>query len=201
MGRQKATVIDNQSYITPSWQYSGLLCFELAQKIISKKIQIDRLIALADGGLTWSKTLLDYLNIDKLSTLQIKFYQDIDKTNNRPIIVQSLATAVQNEKVLLFDDVVDSGQTLKVAKEYLLMCGARKVYTSSLFIKDWVQMKPDFYAANTKSWIIFPHEIREMTKLLYSKWKKAKVSENEIKKRLVKIGISKTEVDYFIKII
>ncbi|MBI2029470.1 hypothetical protein HYT02_03580 [Candidatus Gottesmanbacteria bacterium] len=201
MGLQNATLIDNQSYITPSWTQTGLLCFNLAQNIISKKIHIDRLIALADGGLTWSKALLDYLDVSKLSTLQVKFYQDIGKTNNRPIIVQSLATAVQNETVLLFDDVVDSGETVKIAKEYLLMCGAKKVYTSSLFIKDWVQTKPDFYAANTSSWIIFPHEIREMIKLLYSKWKKERVSENEIKKRLVRIGISKKEVDYFIKII
>lgn len=201
MDLQKATIIDNQSYISPSWEQTGILCFELAKKIIAKGNKYDRLVALVKGGLTWSGTLIDYLDIPQLSSFQVKFYSNISKTNNRPIIVQSLPVVVENETILLFDDVVDSGETVKIAKDYLLMCGAKKVVTASLFIKDWAKIKPDFYATNTSSWIIFPHEIREMIKLLYSKWKKAKVSENEIKKRLIKIGISKTEVGYFIKII
>ena len=195
----KQITIEKQQYITPSWEEMGELSFKLAKDILKKGKRFNRLIALADGGLTWSKTLLDYLNIDKLSTLQVKFYSGITKTNNRPIIIQSLPTAVQNETVILFDDVVDSGQTLKVAKEYLLMCGAKKVYTASLFFKDWAEIKPDFYAYNTSAWIIFPHEIREMIQLLSSQWEKSKVSNNEIKKRLLKIGVSKKEVNYFIK--
>lgn len=199
MGRQKATVIDNQSYITPSWEQTGLLCFELSKNISSRKIHFDRLIALVKGGLTWSRTLLDYLNIPQLSSFQVKFYSDIAKTNSRAIVVQSLPVVVENESILLFDDVVDSGETVKTARDYLLMCGAKQVTTASLFVKDWVKVKPDFYVYKTSSWIIFPHEIRESITLLYSRWRKEKISTNESKNRLIKIGISKKEVDYFTK--
>lgn len=194
----KSTSFDGQEYITPSWEHMGKLSFALAKSILNKNIKIDRLVALAKGGVTWSGTLLDYLNLDKISVFQIKFYTDIYKKEKRPIIVQSLPVQVENENILLFDDVIDSGETIQVAKSYLTMCGTKTITTASLFIKPWSKIKPDFYAESTKAWIIFPHEIRETITLLHNKWKKGKHSITEIEKRLVNLGIPKTEVVYFL---
>ncbi len=163
------TTIDKQKYLTPSWEDMGKICFSLAESILKKETKIDRLVALVKGGLTWSRTLVDYLNIKELSAFQIKFYDDVYKTRRQPIIVQSLPVVVEGESLLLFDDVVDSGETLKIGKDYLLMCGAKKVITASLYYKQWAKIKPDYCAQTTDAWIIFPHEIREMTNLLTKK--------------------------------
>lgn len=195
----KLTTIDNQKYLTPSWEDMGNICFSLAQKILAQEKSFDRLVALVKGGLTWSRTLLDYLNIENLSAFQIKFYNDVYKTQRRPIIVQSLPVVVENEKILLFDDVVDSGETLKIGKDYLLMCGARKVITTSLYYKHWAKIKPDYCAAETSAWIIFPHEIRETIELLFKSWRKNKVSMAEIKRRLIKLGLAKEQIKYYLK--
>ncbi len=195
----KEVKIDNQLYLAPSWEDTGLLCFSLAQKILPKNIHFDRLIALVKGGLTWSRALCDYLNIKRLSAFQVEFYSDVSKTNNRPIIVQSLPAVVEGETLLLIDDVVDSGETIKIAKEYLYMCGAKKVVSCSLFIKSWAKEKPDYYIEETNAWIIFPHEVREMIMLLNNSWRKKGVNKDQIKKRFYQIGLSKKEVDYFLK--
>ena len=176
----------------------GSLCFTLAQEILKKGQEFDRLIALAKGGLTWSRTLLDYLKIPKVSTFQVKFYQDIGKTKREPIIVQSLPVTIEGEKILVFDDVADSGETLKIAKEYLKMCGAKRVSSATLFIKTWTKVKPDFHAQETDAWIIFPHEIREMIELLSAKWNKKGISQKEIKIRLLKIGLPKEQIKFFL---
>lgn len=195
----KKVSFGKEIFLTPSWDEMGKLCFSLAQKILKKKEEFDRLIALAKGGLTWSRTLLDYLKIPKVATFQVKFYQDIGKRKREPIIVQSLPVTIEGEKILVFDDVADSGETLKIAKEYLKMCGAESVSSATLFIKTWTKVKPDFYAQKTNAWIIFPHEIREMVELLSSKWGKRGLSKKEIQTRLLKIGLPKEQVEFLLK--
>lgn len=195
----RLTKIDNQAYLIPSWEEMAQLCFRLAQQILMSNIKFDRLTALAKGGLTWARTLLDYLQIKNLSVFQVKFYHNIGKVNKRAVIVQSLPVAVEKESLLLFDDVVDSGETLKIAKEYLYMCGAKKVVSASLFIKNWVKSKPDFYAKRTSAWIIFPHEVRETIQLLNEQWRGKKIEQSEIKKRLIKLGLSRKEIDFFLR--
>lgn len=195
----KTITIDNQKYLTPSWEDMNDLCFQLAQKILAENHKFDRLVTLVKGGLTWSRTLLDYLNIKKISAFQVEFYSNITKTNDRPIIIQSLPAVIEGETILLFDDVVDSGETLKVAKEYLYMCGAKRVISASLYIKDWARIKPDYFAAKTNAWIIFPHEIRETITFLSSSWQTKKMSLKDIKKRLISLGLPEKEVVYFLK--
>lgn len=196
----KPIKFNDQKYIAPSWEEMGNFCFNLAKKIEDKHPKkFDRLIALAKGGLTWSRTLADYLDISEMSTIQIRFYTDISARSNKPIIIQSLPIDVSSENVLLFDDVADSGETLEVAKEYLRLCGAKKVSTATLFIKNWVKVKPDYYGESTNAWIIFPHEIREMTLLLLKGWRKENLSKKEAIKRLVKLGLPENQVLYYLR--
>lgn len=195
----KKTVFGKEKYLAPSWNEMGEICFKLAQKVLKDKQNFDRLVALAKGGLTWSRTLLDYLSIPKISSFQIEFYKGVGEMKQKPLIVQSLPVSVKKERILIFDDVADSGETLKIAKEYLRMCGAKSVSSATLFIKTWVKTKPDFYAAETDAWIVFPHEIREMIELLSLKWRKKAFSKKEIKARLLKIGLPKEQVSYFLQ--
>lgn len=196
----KSTIIDNQRYVTPSWEYMGKLCFKLSQEILNSNKKFDRLVALVKGGLTWSRTIVDYLNIPELSTFQVNLYTDIATKRNHPIITQSLPAVINGENILLFDEVVDTGETLKTACEYLKMRGTKSITTASLVYKPWSKTKPDFYAENVAAWVIFPHEIREMINLLKNKWRKTKISNKEIYNRLIKIGIQEEEIKYFLKI-
>lgn len=196
----KYITIDNQRYTTPSWEYVGKLCFKMSQEILNTNKKFDRLVALVKGGLTWSRTIVDYLNIAQLSTFQVNLYTDIATKRNRPIIIQSLPAVINGENILLFDEVVDTGETLKTACEYLKMRGTKSITTASLVYKPWSKTKPDFYAEKVAAWVIFPHEIREMINLLKNKWQKAKIPDKEIYNRLLKIGIDEEQVKYFLRI-
>lgn len=189
---------DKQAYIAPSWEDMGGWCFDLAKTVITHGDQFDRIVALARGGLTMSRALADYLAISKISVTHIRFYSDIKTTQKQPVIIQSLPVTVEGERILLFDDIVDTGETLPIAKNYLLMCGAASVKTATLLSKPWTKFKPDYTSETTDAWVIFPHEVREMIELLYKKWHNT-CSETEIQTRLFTLGLDKEQVLFFLK--
>jgi len=192
---------EDNSYIAPTWQEMGEYCFGLAQKIIQKKLKFDRLVTLAKGGWTWSRTMTDLLHIDKVASVQIEFYTRVGKVGEKPVLVQSLPVEIGNERILVFDDVVDTGKSLPFCKQYLQMCGAKSITTASLFYKPWAEFIPDFYMCQTKAWIIFPHEVREAIYDLTSKWLENGFNFGQIKDRFAKIGLPKREVNFFTDVI
>jgi len=191
------TTILGQKYLTLSWNETGYLILQAAAKIIKSKQKFDRIVALGKGGLTWSRTLADYLAMDKLSTMQICFYTDVGKTNTKPVIKQPLSVRIKGEHILIFDDVADSGETLILAEKYLKKLGAKKVDVATLAIKKWTKYVPKYYALSSGAWIIFPHEVREIMCLLKKNWTKKGWKDVQIKQNLKKVGVSDKEIALF----
>lgn len=197
----KQKIYDKIPYIAPSWEDMGVLCFNLAKQILNRNMKYDRVVALAKGGWTWARALVDYLQIENIASVQIKFYSNVNKTEETPVILQSLSTGVNGEQILLFDDVADSGKTLEVAKDYVIKCGAKKVDTATLFYKPRSVYKPEYYSYQTSAWVIFPHEIREIVIQAGTKWLKSGLNKSEVIKRFTVLGLPKDQVAYFLKLL
>lgn len=193
----KETVIDGISYVCPTWDEMGKVAFEISKEINEKFNGFNRLIALARGGWTWSRALIDQLNIPNLSSIRVKSYEGIN-LNSEIKLIQPLSDLINGENILILDDVVDSGETLKFAKNYVIGAGAKKVMTAALCFKPRSVFIPDFYGFETKSWVIFPHEWNEFTKQVLRDWKIKGVSDEEIKNRLKEIGLPIEQVNYFL---
>lgn len=191
------TTILGQKYLTLSWDDAAKLTFQVATKIIESKQTFDRIVALGNGGLTWCRALADCLAMKKLSTMQISFFKDIGKTANKPEILQPLSVSIKGERILVFDDVVDSGETLILAEKYLKKAGAKKVKSAALTIKTWTKYLPQYYALSSGSWIVFPGETRDVITLLKKNWRDKAMSEKSIKQNLMKVGISEKELNLF----
>lgn len=186
-------------FLLPSWTDLQDLTFQLAKKIKVKKVKIDRLVTLAKGGWPMSRLLIDFLKLEKFASLGIRFYKGIDKKLSKPFIYQNIPVSIYKETVLLFDDVADSGFSLKFAKEYLENNGAKKIITATLFYKPTSSIEPDFWVFKTSSWIIFPYEIRESIELLFNEWKNKGLSFKEIKDRFLKLGFKNQVINEFLE--
>jgi hypothetical protein len=193
----KSNVIHDQSYEYYGWDRLGEDVFTLAKKIIASGEQFDRLVALAKGGLTFSRSLVDYLAIPELSSIQIEFYTGIGTTAATPVITQSLPVSIKDQRVLIFDDIVDKGETIKLAKQYLQYHGAKVVKTATLIEKPWTTVRADFAARPSEAWVIFPNEARETIKTLEEKWQAGGDSPSQIRQQLLQIGFSQDEVALF----
>jgi len=186
---------DNITYLFLDWGELGALTQALATKILDQKGEsYDRIIALATGGHTMSKAMKDYLNIEKSSSMHVSFYTGIGETNKTPIITQSIGADIQGERVLVFDDVNDSGKTLEIASSYLFMRGVKSVDTACLLQKPTTKNPSTFFGEETKSWIIFPDEVRETIVLLTTRWSKQGIGKAEIHTRLNEIGFSDSHI-------
>jgi hypothetical protein len=190
---------DQAQYIVPSWQDLDQLSFELAQKIIESGEEFDLVVALAKGAWPMSRTLVDYLAISNLVSLGVRFYSGINKRLSEPEVYQDLPVSVDNKKILLFDDVADTGESLVFASDYLMEQGASEVKTATLFLKERSAIIPDFHANTTNSWIIFPFEVREMMGLLASNWREQGIGESEIIDRFEQLNFKKNISSYFNK--
>ncbi|HOP38653.1 MAG TPA: phosphoribosyltransferase [Candidatus Woesebacteria bacterium] len=195
-------VFDNDpaQYITPSWQDLDQLSFELAKQVIGSGEKFDLVVALAKGAWPMSRALVDYLAMSNLVSLGIRFYSGINQRLKEPEVYQDLPVKVKGKRILLFDDVADTGESLIFASDYLLEQGAALVKTATLFFKERSAITPDYYASRTNAWIIFPFEIREMSQLLSNNWRKQGLAESEINARLKKLNFNEKIMQYFAKI-
>lgn len=188
---------DGISYVSPTWNQLGEYTFRLARQIIDSGEEFDRVVALAKGGWTWARALVDYLGIDKISSVRFKSYQGIREAVE-PQIIQPLADPINGENVLLFDEVIETGETIKKASEYSRIMGVKSLKIATLCYKPHSCIIPDYFAFTTSAWVIFPHEIREFIETSAHKWQSSGVSIQEIKKRLDEIGIPDDQVEFFL---
>lgn len=201
------TTIHDQAYHYFSWQELGEQVFSLAQQVLTHPLaspsattpasHFDRIVALAKGGLTFARSLSDYLAIKDLSSIQIEFYTGIASTTRTPVITQSLPVTIKDQYILLFDDVIDTGETMALATQYLQYHGARQIVTAALIKKTWTKQPIDYFAQTSDAWVIFPNETRETMSTLIGLWRKKGDSPDTIRHQLLKIGFTQAEVDLF----
>jgi len=189
--------IHKQQYEYHSWEMLGAEMFSLAKKILEDGRKFDRIIALAKGGLTFSRSLVDYLDVKGLSSIQIEFYTGINTTAKTPVVTQSLPTSIQDERVLIFDDIVDKGETMQFAVEYVKYYGVKEITTAALVSKPWSKFKVDYSARSSEAWVIFPHEVRETIHLLRETWSARGDQPDMIRAQLLDIGFPEAEVEFF----
>ena len=135
------------------YAYSEYLsdCKQLTKQIDQS---FDAIIAIARGGMTLAHMLGEYYDIREVYAINTIGYEDdrkLDKTElfNIPDI--------QNAKeVLIVDDIVDSGDTMKLVLETLTgrypNCRFR---LAALFYKESAVIKPDWYVRIADRWIDF----------------------------------------------
>ncbi|MCS7109734.1 MAG: phosphoribosyltransferase family protein [Candidatus Micrarchaeota archaeon] len=146
-----------------SWEKIENMCFDIANQIGKRNVKIDKIIAISRGGLIPGRILSGLLKNKNLSTIRVTFYTKPGVTKDKPHLAEDLSTDVTDQVVLVVDDVVESGKTLSLTKNYLIERGAKKVYTAALFDK-YVEGKekflsPDFYSEKIENkWIIYPWE-------------------------------------------
>jgi uncharacterized protein len=194
---------ENIKFTNPSWDEMQEIAFELSKKILADGYgaqpdkKIDRIITLAKGGWPMTRSLVDYLQVQHVASIGVKFYAGINQKLSQPEIYQDLPVSVEGETVLLFDDVADSGESLEFVQKYLLAKNVKKVVTATLFYKPHSKIKPDYFGAETKDWIIFPYDAVESIKILGDKWAKNGREESEILNRFKALGFNKNIIEYY----
>src|SRR5690349_17332105 len=119
--------MDSQ-YLSIDWSTYHTLTQKLAAAILNtEKVPFDQIICIARGGLTFGHLLSDYLRIP-IASITIQSYTDIQK-QGKVQITAGLKSQIKDKKILLVDDIADSGKTLKRAISYLNRFGPKEIKT------------------------------------------------------------------------
>ena len=160
------------------------LSLRLAQLVKESGYKPDTIVCINRGGMIVSRLLSDFLDIKDIRTIRVEHYSIVEK-QERARIVEPLSNKLNGEKILLVDDVTDTGESLKVARDYLLNNGASEVRIATLHYKPWSSIKPEYFVEQTNKWIIYFWEMTETAKYLTQKLEKENVPKEEIKNLLV----------------
>jgi len=186
-------------FIAPSWDQIYELLIGLTDKIKKARYRPDLIIGICRGGWPPARVLSDLLDNPNLANVRVEFYTDIKKTAEEPRIIQPVSTSVRGKKVLVVDDVADTGESLKLVRAHLLAKGASDVRICTLYHKPWSIIAPEYSMEKTEAWIIFPWERREACAKIGQKLKNNGKSLKEIEDKLVKIGLNLSHVRRFLR--
>jgi hypoxanthine phosphoribosyltransferase len=165
-----------------------------AQKIQTSPYQPDLIVAIARGGLVPARILADLLEVAQIATLQVEFYVDIAQTKGEPLLKHEIAVSVEGKKVLLVDDIADTGKSLQLTEKYLKNEGAQEVRCATIYFKPQSVKKPEYFEKETASWVIFPWDTKETLRCIIRKHSGKRQANQEIQK-IVKAGLPKKLAD------
>ena len=185
-------------YEVANWHSIYNILLELARTIKQNQILPEIIVGVSRGGWLPARILSDLLDIPQLTSIRIEFYSEINQPNREPIITQPVQLSLHNKRVLLVDDITDSGKSLQLAKMELGKT-ADKIYTLTLYHKPWSCFTPDFYFIETSKWVIFPWEYHESVKTLATRMINEGLDFAAIEQELIKIGFEASLVTNFMK--
>ena len=129
-----------------SWEDVQSLSEKVSDKIIESGYKPDLMIAISRGGFDPARIMSDQLDIRKLASLQVIYYTGLNTKREAPEVLFPLNAQVEGLKVLVVDDVSDSGNSLIAVKKYVEDKGATEVKLATLHHKPWSKFMPDYYA-------------------------------------------------------
>ncbi|MCU1412714.1 MAG: phosphoribosyltransferase [Microbacteriaceae bacterium] len=140
-----------------TWQDFGDGSRELATTIFHSGFVPDVVVAIARGGLLLAGALAYALDVKSCGALNAEFYTGVDTRLDEPVVLAPYLDEVslKGKRVLLVDDVSDSGRTLKMVVGIIELAGA-EVKTACIYSKSHSVLEPDYTWKHTDSWINFP---------------------------------------------
>jgi len=143
-----------------SYELFGTAVRELAQTIADDGFEPDLVLSIARGGLALGMGLGYALDVKNLSVINVEFYTGVDQRLEMPVMLPPTPAAIDlsGMKVLIADDVADTGRTLELVQRF---CAdhVEESRTVVIYEKSASVIKPDYTWRKTDRWINFPWSV------------------------------------------
>lgn len=152
---------DNSTIL--SWKDVEFLCEGLAAQIIKSKYEPDIVIGLLWGGAIPTRIIMDMANIDrnKAMFIQTKYYDGTKRKKEVEVVFDFDNLWVEGKKILIIDDIYDTGKTFKALKEKLHSRQKPKSIKIATLVCKGKQPKNSFNGLgipDKSTWVVFPWE-------------------------------------------
>lgn len=145
-----------------SWQDVDDLCRRLASMINEP---FDVLVCILRGGAVPGVILANELGIDVVAGVKVVQNGQVSGAGRGDgayaaeagsVLVPLNAIALAGKRVLVVDDVLDSGESARLVLADVRERGAAVVKLATLQVKSYSQLKADYFVETTFNWIFYP---------------------------------------------
>ncbi len=189
---------NNLKFEIPTWNQIYSFLLNLAEAVRKSGFEPDVIVGVSRGGCLPARIMSDLLEKPKLANVTAEFYVGIAETRSEPAITQPVSIPVEDKKVLLVDDVADTGKSLQLIKSHLKKKGASEIKIATIYYKPWSSMTPDYYEKETRCWIVFPWERNETVRKTIEKFRGEGRTVEDAKEKLISSGLDRKLVERFI---
>ena len=166
------------------------MLLSLAVKIKSSGYKPDVIVGVSRGGWPPARIMSDLLENSSVANMRVEFYKDIGVRSKKPRITQPVTADVTRKKVLVVDDVSDTGHSLKAVVNHLKRKSTREVKVCTIYMKPHSVFRPDYFARTTRKWIIFPWERLKSVRLIAQKFNSHNAKLSAVVRELKDSGMS-----------
>jgi len=130
------------------------LVYDLKSLIKMIDQEFDVILPIARGGLTIGQMLGEYYNIREVYAINTIGYDDTEKLDE--VTVFNIPNLQMTKRVLIVDDIVDSGDTLTTVLKVLeAKYPTIEFFTASIFYKPTASIEPTWWVKEPNAWIEF----------------------------------------------
>jgi len=194
-----SSMAESLEFVIPTWDEIYEYLLSLAERIREDGFKPDVIVGVSRGGWPPARVMSDLLENPEIANVKAEFYLEVAKTKGEPVITQPVSVSVRGKRVLVVDDVADTGKSLRLVKAHLEEEGATDVRIATIYYKPWSVVIPDYYERETTSWIVFPWERKETVRNVIERYKSRGKTLEEAEDKLVKSGLDSKLVKRFIK--
>ena len=181
-----------------TWESIYHLLLSLARRVRKTNFKPDMIVSVSRGGWIPSRVMSDLLEIPRIAIVGAEFYTGVAETKGAPVITQPVSVSVRGTRVLVVDDIADTGKSLRLVCTHLEEHGTTEIRTATLYLKPWSTSIPDYYGKKTTSWVVFPWERKEIVRTIVDRYRLQGKSAAEAKEKLVTSGLERELVTQFI---
>lgn len=142
---------------TLTYEAFGSAVRELAQAVVDDGYEPDMILSIARGGLLVGGALGYALDVKNVFVMNVEFYTGVDERLDLPVVLPPTPDAVDltGARVLVADDVADTGATLALVRKF---CAGNvaDVRSAVIYEKSRTLVRSDYVWKYTEAWINFP---------------------------------------------
>ncbi|MFZ1024523.1 MAG: phosphoribosyltransferase [Thermoplasmata archaeon] len=120
----------------------------------------DALVGLTRGGWVPARLLADRLGIKRIISLRLQHWGVTATPSGKAELTEGLSAPVAGLKVLIVDDITDTGESLELATRHVTQSGAARVESATCLHIAHSKFVPTYFAEEIPRdqwvWVVFP---------------------------------------------
>lgn len=143
-----------------TWSDADRWADAIADRVQASGELPETLVALTRGGWVPARLLADRLKRKRLVSLRAQHWGVTATPSGQAEITEGLSGSVEGQRVLIVDDITDTGQSLELALEHVRAAGALAVETATCLHITHSKFRPTYFAEAIERddwvWVVFP---------------------------------------------